>query len=316
MEADIPSEQFLRIRKLVFDRPEARVRFARWLVTIQQQNHPVAVELVRTNLTLCFPQLSSGQINDLVEKNLLNYFDAKLENAGFVDASDEDVRQRVSFTNLELLSAQRGKPVIIVCPHFISFTAICHRLAIETPVVALYGGDSMGKTLKAVPRFNKHMLLPSDANGIRTAIRQLQQGKTVFVMPDLHPHQGVSVKVSHFARSTTASPLVGELQKFSNAKVLGLIATSVGRGHHQGEFCEPVRAPYDYLSVSDWCTSLAQFFEQEIRKRPEQYWWGHPRFAAVGADERSPYSSAVDLYVSMLFGVFKAQSQVADAPLF
>jgi Kdo2-lipid IVA lauroyltransferase/acyltransferase len=316
MEADIPSEQFLRIRQLVFDRPEARTRFARWLVTIQQQNHPAAVELVRTNLAICFPQLSVGQIEGLVEKNLLHYFDAKLENAGFSDASDEEVRERVSFGNLELLSAQRGKPVIIVCPHFISFTAICHRLALETPLVALYGGDSMGKVLKAVPRFNKHMLLPSDANGIRTAIRQLQQGNTVFVMPDLHPHQGVGVKVSHFSRPTKASPLVGELQKFSNATVLGLIATNLGGGRHHGEFCEPVRAPYAHLSVSDWCTTLAQFFEQEIRKRPAQYWWGHPRFAAVGADERSPYSSVVDLHVSMLFGVFKAQSQVAVAPLF
>lgn len=315
MEADIPSEQFLRIRRLVFDRPEARTRFARWLVTIQRQNHPAAVELVRSNLALCFPQLGAGQIEGLVERNLLQYFDSKLENAGFSDASDDEVRQRVSLENLELLTSRRGQPVVIVCPHFINFGAICHRLALETPVVALYAGESMGKTLKAIPRFNNHMLLPSDANGVRAAIRQLQQGKTLFVMPDLHPLQGMGVRVSFFSKPTLSSPLVGELQKYGNATVLGLVPTLSG-GHHRGEFCEPISGPTTHLSTTDWCAAMTRFFEQEIRKRPEQYWWGHPRFAAVGADDRSPYSSVVDLHVSMLFGAFKAQSQAAVAPMF
>ena len=250
MEADIPSEQFQRIRRLVFDRPEARTRFARWLVTIQQQNHPAAVDLVRSNLALCFPQRGSVQIEGLVEKNLLHYFDAKLENAGFSDASDDEIRHRVSLDNLELLTSRKGQPVIIACPHFINFLPICHRLALETPVVALYAGECMGKILKAIPRFNRHMLLPSDANGIRAAIRQLQQGATLFVMPDLHPLEGLGVKVSLFSRPTLASPLIGELQKYSNATVLGLIPTMV-EGRHCGQFCEPVATPYNHLSISD-----------------------------------------------------------------
>ncbi len=315
MEADIPSEQFLRIRKLVFDRPEARSRFARWLVTIQRQNHPAAVDLVRSNLALCFPQLGSGAVENLVEKNLLHYFDSKLENAGFSDSSDDEVRQRVSLDNLDILMSRRGQPVIIVCPHFINFLPICHRLALETSVAALYWGEAMGETLRAVPRFRSHTLLPSDANGVRAAIRQLQQGKPLFVMPDLHPLRGTGVKVSFFSRPTLSSPLVAELQKYSNATVLGLTPKLSG-GHHRGEFRELVSAPATYMSTSDWCAAMTRFFEQEIRKRPEQYWWGHPRFAAVGADEPSPYSSTVDLHVSMLFGAFKAQSEAAVASLF
>lgn len=315
MEADIPDEQFQRIRRLVFDRPEARTRFARWLVTIQQQNHPAAVDLVRSNLALSFPELGSAAVENLVEKNLLHYFDAKLENAGFTDASDEEVRHRVSLENLDLLTSRKGHPVIIACPHFINFLPICHRLALETPVVALYAGEAMGRTVKAIPRFSKHMLLPSNANGIRAAIRQLQQGATLFVMPDLHPLEGSGVKVSLFSRPTLASPLIGELQKYSNVTVLGLVPTMVD-GRHCGQFCEPVAAPYSHLSISDWCIAMNQFFEQEIRKRPEQYWWGHPRFAALTAGEQSPYSSVVDLYISMLFGVLRAQPQMAAAALF
>jgi Kdo2-lipid IVA lauroyltransferase/acyltransferase len=315
MEAEIPSEQFQRIRKQVFEQPEIRSRFAHWLVNVQRQNHPAAVELVRSNLALCFPQQSTAQIESLVESNLLHYFDTKLENAGFNDASDQDVRRRVSLDKLTLLTSRRGQPVVIVCPHFINFGAIGHRLALEKPMVALYAGEAMGKTLKAIPRFNQHVLLPSDANGVRAAIRQLQQGATVFVMPDLHPLQGLGVKVSLFSRPTLASPLVGELQKYGNATVLGLIPTLVD-GLHRGEFCEPVPGPTAQMSTNDWCVAMTRFFEQEIRKRPEQYWWGHPRFAATGPGERSPYSSIVDLYVSMLFGGFKAQPKAAVASLF
>lgn len=315
MEADIPSEQFEQIRRLVFEQADARSRFARWLVTVQQQNHPAAVALVRANLSLCFPQLNADQIESLVERNLQYYFEAKLENAGFADASDEKVRQRVQLDRLELLMSRQGQAVVIVCPHFINFGPVCHRLALETSVVALYAGEAMGQTLRATARFNKHTLLPSDGNGVRAAIRQLQQGRTVFVMPDLHPLQGTGVKVSFFSRPAVASPLVGELQKYSNATVLGLVPTMTA-GRHRGEFCEPVATSAQHMSTQDWCVGLAGFFEQEISKRPEQYWWGHPRFAATGTSERSPYSSIVDLYVSMLFGAPKAQSPAAVATLF
>ena len=155
MEADIPSEQFEQIRRLVFEQADARSRFARWLVTVQQQNHPAAVALVRANLSLCFPQLTADQIESLVERNLQHYFEAKLENAGFADASDEEVRQRVQLDRLELLMSRQGQAVVIVCPHFINFGPVCHRLALETSVVALYAGEAMGQTLRATARFNK-----------------------------------------------------------------------------------------------------------------------------------------------------------------
>jgi Kdo2-lipid IVA lauroyltransferase/acyltransferase len=307
VEAAIPRAQRQQIQRLVNNKPETRERFARWLVDVQRENYPAAVELVRTNLSLSFPGLPHDEIERLVGRNLLNYFNSMLTESWLVNASDDEVRQHVSIERIELLHNHVGKPLIVVCPHMIGCEDVYHRLALEAPVVALYSGDIMGAVLKTTPRFKKHIVLPSSPSGIRTAIREVQKGQTLFVMPDLNPMAGVAVKVPLFGRLTATSPLVGELVKYTGASVIAVVPKFDG-SKCSGVFHGPLKEASDAPKGSGWSLALNQFFEREIRRQPERYWWGHPRFASTSKTEQSPYSAAVDLYIAMTFCFSRASS--------
>jgi lauroyl/myristoyl acyltransferase len=301
MEARIPKAQQQLVQRLVDNKPEVLERFARWLVGVQRENYPIAVELIRTNLSLGFPNLSPDEIERLLGRNLMNYFNSMLEEHWLVNASDDEVRRRVDLEHLELFNKHLGEPLIVVCPHMIGCEDVYHRLALEAaPMVGLYSGDIMGNALKAIPRFNKHIVLPSNASGIRTAIREVQKGRVLFVMPDLNPLAGVAVNVPFFGRLTATSPLVGEIVKHTGANVIAVVPKS-DKGKRSGVFHGPLQGISDAPKGSGWSLALNQFFEREICRQPERYWWGHPRFASTSRTEQSPYSAAVDLYVAMTF---------------
>jgi Kdo2-lipid IVA lauroyltransferase/acyltransferase len=307
MEAEVPAQQRQQVARLIASRPAAREPFARWLVGVQRDNHPAALELARSNLLLAFPKLSTDQHARLLERNQLLYFAAKLEEPWFAAASEQALRQRVPLHDLQLFQRARRKPLVVVCPHLIGHVAVTHRLTLEGQFVALYAGQAMGETLKANPRFKQQVLLHADANGVRGAIREMQRGRPLFVMPDLNPLAGASVQQPFFGRQVATSPLITEVVKHTGADVLALLPQMDG-SRYAGVFRHPLPVRFSAPLGCNWAQLLNPFFENEIRRDPACYWWGHPRFAVAAGAGRSPYSPVVDMYIAMTFGFSRSRA--------
>jgi Kdo2-lipid IVA lauroyltransferase/acyltransferase len=212
----------------------------------------------------------------------------------------------VPLIDTHLFERAKRRPLVIVCPHMIGHVAVAHRLALEGQFVGLYAGQAMGNALKANPRFKQQTLLPADANGVRGALREMQRGKPLFVMPDLNPLAGASIQVPFFGRSAPTSPLITEVVKHTGADVLALLPQADG-GRYAGVFRHPLPVRFSAPLGCNWAQVLNPFFEHEIRRNPERYWWGHPRFALPASAGRSPYPPVVDVYITMAFGFSRAR---------
>jgi Kdo2-lipid IVA lauroyltransferase/acyltransferase len=307
MEAEVPAQQRQQVAHLMASRPASRESFARWLAAVQRDNHPAALELVRSNIRLALPTLDADQQARLVERNQMLHFAAKLEEPWFATASEQALRKRVPLHDLQLFERARRKPLVVVCPHLIGYGAVTHRLTLEGQFVALYAGQAMGDTLKANPRFKQQVLLPADAHGVRGAIREMQRGRPLFVMPDLNPLAGASMQQPFFGRQVATSPLITEVVKHTGADVLALLPQMDG-SRYAGVFRHPLPVRFSAPLGCNWAQVLNPFFENEIRRDPARYWWGHPRFAVAASAGRSPYPPIVDMYIAMTFGFSRSRA--------
>ena len=250
--------------------------------------------VVQKNLELCFPELSSQEIDrlrkqhwrllgrSLVEKSII-WLGSKKQLSNMIEVQSEiDLGDR--------------KPRILVNMHFIGIegSIILSALAKDKGWPRTSGFFQRMKS----PFFNRKIIEWRNRFGgnsidrqgnLLALIREIRQGSFIIIAPDIDLGLKDSTFVPFFNISTNTITAVSRLAKITGAQVCMMITTL--KKNEAGYVCS-IRKPLENFPTENPeadTARLNQIFEEEIRLRPAEYYWVHKRFKNRPFNEASPY---------------------------
>lgn len=241
---------------------------------------------VKENLKLVFPEKSSSEIKKIEKAFYHHMVDMFLEMIKSISISNEELKKRFTFTNLEEIEKIRAldKSILLACGHYASYEWM--------NALQLYGLDYKGfgiyKTVKNV-YFDKLVrdirgkydgILISSHQATKTITANEEAGiKGVYAM--------IADQSPKFARSKAWSNFMGirvpffmgteTLSKKLDMAVVYLHVKKIRRGYYEATFIPITYNPSeeeDYYITKRYIEEL----EKQIKEAPEYYLWTHKRW--------------------------------------
>lgn len=246
------------------------------------------LKLVRKNMRLSFPEKSESELNDLVNAFYHHFADILVEIIHGYRASDEEMRQRVVFENMDVLEdlARKKHGVIAYLGHVGNWEWIADvgkQFADKSIVV--YNVYRKQKNANA----DKAMLLLRSKRGgecveknqLLRKLVQLRHADHPFVI-GLIADQKPSPRNAHtwttFLNQDTAFLDGGEvLSRKFNLGVVYANIISPQRGYYRIHF-EVITDNPNSLPENEITLSYARLIEANIRQQPARWLWTHNRW--------------------------------------
>lgn len=246
------------------------------------------LKLVRKNMRLSFPEKSASELNDLVNAFYHHFADILVEIIHGYRASDEEMRQRVVFENMDVLEdlARKKHGVIAYLGHVGNWEWIADvgkQFADKSIVV--YNVYRKQKNANA----DKAMLLLRSKRGgecveknqLLRKLVQLRHADHPFVI-GLIADQKPSPRNAHtwttFLNQDTAFLDGGEvLSRKFNLGVVYANIISPQRGYYRIHF-EVITDNPNSLHENEITLSYARLIEANIRQQPARWLWTHNRW--------------------------------------
>ncbi len=250
--------------------------------------------VVLINLRLCFPQLSTKEIEALALQHWRLLGRSILERSRIWLGTPAQINEMIQIDS-EIELGDR-KPRILVNPHFVGIEggmALCALAEkMDWP-----RGVTLYQKMKN-PYFDQKIIewrgrfggrsIPRQGHLIET-VREIKKGNFVFIAPDIDLGIKDSVFVPFFGIQTNTITAISRLAKLSGAEVC--IMQTTLNADRSGYICH-IGKPLDAFPSQDEVADTArlnQYFEDAVRLRPAEYYWVHKRFKNRPAGEAKIY---------------------------
>lgn len=247
-------------------------------------------QVTLTNLGLCFPQLSPAEKSALARRHFMAFGRSILELCLWWHASPDRIRRLVRLEGGETLAAYKGKPVILLVPHFVGIDAGWIRIALEQGLVAIYTRQK-NRVFEAAMNGGRlrfgNCELASRQEGTKKALKAMKEGRFFHYSPDMDYGPKESIFVPFFGVPTATIPALGRLAKVTGATVIPVLTRM-----EQGRYVTRVGEPWTNFPTADAeadTRRMNAFIEAEVLKSPEQYYWLHKRFKTRPEGQPSLY---------------------------
>lgn len=236
--------------------------------------------IVRTNLRLCFPQLSDAECRQRTRRMFVYFAQAWLDRSWLWHGAPQRVRERLKLTG-DVQALAGNEPVVIFAPHFVGLDAGWTALTQQLPrhFTTIYT-DQTNKLMDAWilagrQRFgNSHLF--GRADGVKSIVAALRAGDPLYLLPDMNFGLNESVFVPFYGVSAATVPSLSRFAKLGRAKVVPVITRLTRAGYS----VEVLPAWSDFPSddaTADTARMNAEL-QTYINTMPEQYYWVHKRF--------------------------------------
>lgn len=243
-------------------------------------------KVVRENLQLVFPEKSSAELKRIEKAFYHHMVDMFLEMVKSISISDEELKKRFSFTNLEEIKKIRAmdKSVILACGHYASYEWM--------NALQLHGLDYKGfgiyKKVKN-PYFDK---LARDIRGRYDGILIPTSKATIQITEnEKHKIRGIYAMIADQSPKINRARIWGnflgyrvpvfagteKLAKTLDMVVVYLHVEKVKRGYYVATFKTISYNPASEPPFSIICTYFEEL-EKQIKAAPQYYLWTHKRW--------------------------------------
>lgn len=252
--------------------------------------------IVKTNLKLCFPELTEKQIKALTKQHFHLLAQSFIDRGLCWFGTQERICQTIHLHNEHHLQdlLKQNRRILMFAPHFIALDAAATRLTIFLQESAtLYTTQSdvaVDEIMRSGrSRFNKvHMVSRKD--GVRGLIRHLRKGIPVYYLPDMDFGRKGSAFIPFFGVPTATLLSAAHIAGAWDAAVVPIISKL---NIQTGDYHVHIGAPVDDFPGADSAeqasTRLNQLIEQAIEPDPAQYYWVHRRFKTRPEGEPGVY---------------------------
>ena len=238
------------------------------------------------NLALAYPDLSSRERREIARESWLQTAWGMLDAARSRVWSDEELRRRVRFENLERMqqALARGRGALLLTLHFGSI-----ELAMLTLPLAGIPLTVIGRPLPN-PWIRRHMTQQRTRSGAQLlehhdvaprVLRVLRQGRCVAFLNDQYGRRTGGILAPLFGARCFTAPGVALLALRSKAPVLPFYIVREAPDRHRAVFLPELvleRTGDVRRDVATATTRTNEILETIIRLHPEQWLWAHRRF--------------------------------------
>ena len=249
-------------------------------------------KVVLTNLRLCFPGLTEAERIALARRHFSALGRAIMERAVMWYAPLERVTQFVRLEEVEHFEAVRGRPVLLLAPHFVGLDMGGVRVAIAWRTASMYGKQK-NPALDAAMRHGRERfgdpVLISRQDGIRPVVRALRDSFAFYYLPDMDFGPRESIFVPFFGVTTATVPALARLAQVSRARVVPVVTRQLSDGEGYAAKFYPAWEDFPTGDIDADTRRMNEFIEARVREMPEQYYWVHKRFKTRPAGEERIY---------------------------
>lgn len=246
--------------------------------------------VARINLAKCFPDMDP-QTRERIARGHFRVFVRSLLDRGVLWwGSRARIERMVRIEGLERLRALRGRPVILLAPHFVGLDAGFTRLSCEADMVSMYANQKdplfARLLMRGRTRFGAQRLV-SRQEGIRATLAAIREGRPFYYLPDLDYGPRGALFVPFFGVPAATTPGLSRLARLAGAAVLPCVT----RMHADG-YVLAIEPPWDNFPTADSAADTRRmnaYIEHRVREMPEQYLWMHKRFKTRPAGEPRLY---------------------------
>jgi KDO2-lipid IV(A) lauroyltransferase len=233
------------------------------------------------NLKLCFPNMSEAERKKLLHEHFRLFTRALIERSLLWWASAERLNALISVEGIEHFEAAKGKPMILLTPHFVGMDAGGQWIAQQVDAMSMYSRQRSpyltDLLLKKRGRF-RHQRLYARQEGLRPIIKGLRENRPFFYLPD--QDQGIKdgAFIPFFGVPAATMISVPRIAKMTGAKIVPNVTRLLPGGG--GYVLTFYPAWENYPSGDDIADArrMNEFIEQRVLEIPEQYFWLHRRF--------------------------------------
>ena len=268
-------------------------RLGVWLGRTSMRFLKRRVSITRRNLQLCFPDLSSEQVEARIVSNFESLGMGLLETGMAWFWSDARVKRWFDVSGLHNLkkAQENNQGVLVIGVHFMSLELGGRAMGLCQPMMAMYRPHN-NKAMEFVQtwgrmRSNKAML---DRKDLRGMVHALKKGEAVWFAPDQDYGPRGSVFAPLFAvdeaATTSGTYMLARLAKPALITVV-LVRKPAGKGYDL--VIQPALQDYPIDDELAAAAYMNRVIETEIMRAPDQYLWLHRRFKTRPAGAPSLY---------------------------
>jgi len=245
------------------------------------------------NLRLCFPQWTEARRVEVARAHFRCFVASFFERFIVWYCPPRRMRALVELRGLEHIEALRGRPLIVLAPHFVGIDAGGVRLQMEVGGASMYANQKSRVLTEAMTRGRSRfggvtMLLRNE--GLRPAVRLLRKGVPLYFLPDMDLGARDSVFVPFFGVPAATVTSVARLARATGAAVVPFVTRMTAKGYVAQAW--PAWTDYPGEDLVEATRRMNAFIEQRVLEMPEQYLWSHKRFKSRPPGEASPYETA------------------------
>ena len=246
--------------------------------------------VARVNLRLCFPHWSEAQRRAVARGHFRYFMRSFFDRFIFWYGAPERIRRLCRLEGIEHFEPHRGRPVIVLAPHFVGLDAGGIRLSLEAQCASMYAAQKSRALTEAMTqgrmRFNNGRLLLR-TEGLRPAVKALRDGLPFYFLPDMDLGARDAVFVPFFRVPAATVTSVARLARITGAVVVPLVTTMADDGYVARFYPAWQDFPGDDLAAAT--RRMNAFIEERVLEMPEQYLWSHKRFKTRPPGEAKPY---------------------------
>ncbi len=243
-------------------------------------------DVVRFNLKTAFPNMDEVTLKKTEKRFYHHFCDLFIEVIKTLSISEQTLRDRYLFTNIEVLQKyiDKGQPVLVTMGHYASYEWIfALATIIKDPGFAIYKKiknpyfDKMIRDIRS--KWNSTLVPNKVAREKIKEVLQTHEGFTMFgFIMDQSPSNPKRKHFSNFLGvSTPFFTGVEKLSKQYDLPVLFLGTTRVKRGYYSSTFSVLADSPKQHpdFAITD---AYASILTKLIHQDPSYYFWTHKRF--------------------------------------
>lgn len=239
--------------------------------------------IAQTNLDRCLPELPPPRRRQILHACLRHFGRAMLEAPVLWFGAPTRIRRwtrevRGAAAVDKAIAAGHG--VILFTPHIGSWEMVGLDSSRRWPITHLYKaqkGAVDALILAGRSRFGAE-LAGSDGGGVRKLLAALKKGEAVGILPDQDPPAGSGLHAPCFGHLAHTPILPAKLASRGRVALFMCWAERLPRGQGFRIVYEPAPEAIRDRDPAAALTALNGAVETLVRRLPEQYWWGYPRF--------------------------------------
>ena len=252
--------------------------------------------VVRRNIELCFPELSTEQRDALAYEHFEALGMMLIEMGLGRWASDQHLASMTTLRGIEHVhdALAAGKGVILLCAHFTTLEVIGRGLSLNLPPFDAVFRRNRSDFMTELQRTGRERSadLTIEKRDIKKMVRSLRNNRAVWYAPDQSYNRKGSAVIPFFGVPAMHTTATSTLARLGAATVIPFFPRRLADGRYELILHPPLENFPSDDPVADTRRYL-ELLEDHVRSCPEQYFWVHRKFKDL-PDEHPDYYADLD----------------------